>query len=552
MERYNVASNLARMAEQAPYRPGVIFPAGRDRRGRAKFTQLSFRQLNDLSDRYAHGLTAYGIGMGDRVLLMVRPGVELIAVTFALIKMGAVPVMIDPGMGRRAFLQCVQDAAPTAFIGIPLAHALRVLFPGTFRTVEHAVTVGRRWFWDGVTLDEVEAESHEPFPIAPTTTESEAAVAFTSGSTGMPKGVLYLQGMFRAQIELLKEEIGVDEGEVDLPGLYIFALFNPALGVTTVFPDMDPTRPAQVDPAYLVEAIQTHGVTNSFGSPVIWKRVARYCLENEIRLPSIRRIVMAGAPVPPSLIEDFRHILDGGDIYTPYGATEALPLTMMTGREILEETAALSDRGQGMCVGRATAGNTLRVIRITDEPLPEWNTDLLLPEGEVGEVVVKGPVVTRLYLNRPEQTARAKIYEGKEVWHRMGDLGYFDAQGRLWFCGRKSHRVETAEGLLLPVPCEAIFNRHPRAARTAVVGVGARGDQQPVLVVEPLPGEMPRSRAERRAFAAELLALGAAHERTRGIREVLFHPAFPVDVRHNAKIHRLELGRWAEKRGVES
>jgi acyl-CoA synthetase (AMP-forming)/AMP-acid ligase II len=203
-----------------------------------------------------------------------------------------------------------------------------------------------------------------------------------------------------------------------------------------------------------------------------------------------------------------------------------------------------------MCVGRATAGNTLRVIRITDEPLPEWDDDLLLPGGEVGEVVVKGPVVTRLYLNRPEQTAGAKIYEGEEVWHRMGDLGYFDAQGRLWFCGRKSHRVETAEGLLLPVPCEAIFNRHPRVARSAVVGVGARGAQQPVLVVEPLPGEMPRSRAERRAFTEELLALGAEHERTRRIREVLFHPAFPVDVRHNAKIHRLELGRWAEKRGA--
>ncbi len=546
-ERYNVAATLPAMARRAPYRPGVLFPAGRDAKGRAKFTQLSFHQLDALSDRYAHGLSDYGIRMGDRVLLMVRPGVELIAVTFALIKMGAVPVMIDPGMGRRAFLQCVRDAAPTAFIGIPLAHALRQLFPRAFRTLTHAVTVGRRWLWDGITLDEAESETGEPFPIAPTTTESEAAIAFTSGSTGIPKGVIYRQGMFRAQIELLRDEIGVQEGEIDLPGLYIFALFNPALGVTTVFPDMDPTRPAQVNPAHLVEAIQTHGVTNSFGSPVIWKRVARYCLEHEIRLPSLRRILMAGAPVPPSLIEDFSRILEGGDVYTPFGATEALPLTMMTGEEILAETAALSEQGQGMCVGRPTAGTTIRIISITDDPIPTWDEAYVLPPGEVGEIVVKGPVVTRSYLNRPEQTALAKIHEGAEVWHRMGDLGYFDTEGRLWFCGRKSHRVETAEGLLLPVPCEAIFNRHPDVERSAVVGVGSRGAQRPVLIVEPRPGRMPRTKAGRQAFVGELLALGAEHARTREIRDVLFHPGFPVDVRHNAKIHRLELAAWAEK-----
>jgi acyl-CoA synthetase (AMP-forming)/AMP-acid ligase II len=583
-EPYNIAQTLSETAARAPFRPGVIFPAGRDAKERATFIQLSFQQLEAACNRYAHGLAAYGVEQGDRTLLMVRPGVELIAVVFALLKIGAVPVLIDPGMGRRAFLQCVTETEPTTFIGIPAAHVLRTLFPGSFKTVQRSVIVGEpraaHRLWRCPTLDKICPPRDDPFPIAPTTTESEAAVAFTSGSTGIPKGVVYRQGMFRALVALLRDEIGIAEGEVDLPGLYIFALFNPALGVTTVFPDMDPTKPAEVNPAYLVEAIQTFGVTNSFGSPTIWKRVARYCLDNGIKLPSLKRILMAGAPVPPTLIRDFIHILEGGDVYTPFGATEAMPLTMITGREILRETAELSEAGAGMCVGRPTQGNTLKIIPITDDVISTWDETLPLLQGEVGEIVVKGPVVTRQYLNRPRQTAEAKIYEpvscndevnltppaplskslerGEaervEVWHRMGDLGYFDAKGRLWFCGRKSHRVETAEGLLLPVPCEAIFNQHPDVFRTALVGVGPQGAQRPVLIVEPREGKYPASASERTAFITELLALGAQHggqlasKRIGDIQDVLFYPgSFPVDVRHNAKIQRKKLAVWASQ-----
>lgn len=546
IENYNVAQALADRAAQAPFRPAIVFPAGRDKQGRALYTQLNFRQLDELCDSYAHGLTAYGIRQGERVLMMVRPGVEFVALTFALVKMGAAPAFIDPGMPRRAFLQCVREIAPTAFIGIPLAHVLRLAYSSPFKSVQHFVTVGKRWFWNGATLDELQSTQPEPFPIAPTTTESEAAITFTSGSTGIPKGVVYLQGMFKAQIELLRSEFNVGDNEIDLPGLSIFALFNPTFGITTIFPDMDYTHPAKVNPAYIVEAIQTFGVTNSFGSPTIWKRVGSYCLEHAIQLPSLKRIVMAGAPVPPWLIRDFTRILAGGDVYTPFGATEALPLTMMSGQEILAETAALSDTGSGVCVGRPVRGITIRIIQITEEPIPEWDDKWILPQGQIGEIVVKGPVVTRLYLNRPQQTAQAKMQDHDGVWHRMGDLGYFDDKGRLWFCGRKSHRVEAASGLLLPVPCEAIFNQHPAVARSALVGVGERGQQRPIIIIEPRPGQMPRTEVERQKFIAELLALGAHHAHTREIREVLFHPDFPVDVRHNAKIQREKLAVWAE------
>ncbi|MBN1249707.1 MAG: AMP-binding protein, partial [Anaerolineae bacterium] len=451
-EPFNIAQSLAERAAKSPYQPGVIFPAGRDTHGRAKTIQLNFMQLNAECDSYAHGLTALGIRAGDRVLLLLRPGVELIAVVFALVKMGAVPVLIDPGMGRKAFLQCVAEAEPRALIGLPVTHLLRFLFRRPFRTVQHTVVAGGGTALSAVisllaeaTLDRLRVRQPAPFPVAPTTIESEAAIAFTSGSTGVPKGVVFHQGIFKAQIALLHDVIGIQPGEVDLALLYIFALFNPALGVTTIIPDMDPTKSAEVNPAYVVEAIQTHGVTNAFGSPTIWKRVAPYCKARGVQLPSLKRVLMAGAPVPPGLIEVMvQDILVGAaDVYTPFGATEAMPLTTMSGRDILAETAALTEAGHGMCVGKPLEGVTVRIIRITDAPVTQWDEAQVLPTGEIGEIVVKGPVVTRTYLNRPEKTAEAKIREGKEIWHRMGDLGYFDAQGRLWFCGRKAHRVTT-------------------------------------------------------------------------------------------------------------
>ncbi|MBN2007356.1 MAG: AMP-binding protein [Anaerolineae bacterium] len=563
-ESYNIAEGLSEMAARAPYRPGIIFPAGRDSHGRARTVQLSFQQLNAETDLYAHGLRDAGIENGSRVLLMLHPGVELIATVFALVKIGAAPVLIDPGMGRQAFLRCIADAEPAAMVGIPVAHAMRRLFPKSFGSLRRSVVVGNVPWLGDVTLAALRAAASReyrdaPFAPAPAGPDTEAGIAFTSGSTGVPKGVVYTHGIFQSLLDLLRYHVGIREGEVDLSLLYIFALFNPALGVTTVIPDMDPTKSAQVNPAYVVESIQTHGVTNAFGSPTIWKRVAPYCVERGIRLPSLKRVLMASAPVPPWLVEMLldKVLEPDAQVNTPFGATEAMPLTWMDGRELLTETAALSAQGRGMCVGRPLPGITLKTIPIRDEAISMWSPSLALPSvvnapadagvpAEIGEIVAKGPVVTRTYLNRPDQTALAKIQDEDGVWHRMGDVGYFDAQGRLWFCGRKAHRVTTPQGALFPVPCETIFNIHPDVVRTALVGVGQPGKQRPVLVVEAKPDCFPATALARHKFTLDLLALGAEHAHTREIQTILFYPkTFPTDVRHNVKIQREKLAVWA-------
>ncbi len=566
----NIAAYLPAMARQVPDQAAVVVTTGYDRGGRARYTQLTFRELEEQSNRYANGLSGVGIGRGTRTLVMVRPGREFVGLIFALFKMGAVPILIDPGMGLRRMLECIRGVRPEAFVGIPLAQVMRLLRPGPFGRVRHIVTVGRRWFWGGPTLRGLGRSASCDFEPAPTKTDEPAAILFTSGSTGPPKGVIYTHGMFDAQVRAIREHYGIQSGEVDLPTFLLFALFGPAMSLTCVIPDMDPSRPAQVDPARIVTAIRDHAVTNTFGSPALWEQVSRYCVERGITLPTLRRVLIAGAPVRWPLIERMHRVLvPPADMHTPYGATEALPVASISGREVLADCRERSRTGAGTCVGRPLEGVTVRIIRITDEPIAAWSDDLAVPDGEIGEIVVRGDVVTQEYAGLPEATAAAKIavsdqpkrqvhdlpygYGARDsglsgnpqcVWHRMGDVGYLDDQGRLWFCGRKAHRVTTAHGTLYTEPCEAIFNEHPDVYRSALVGVGPPGQQEPVIVVEPVPGKFP-SGLRMPDFWEELLELGRAHELTRGIDVVLFHRAFPVDVRHNAKIDRDALAVWA-------
>ncbi|HPF38160.1 MAG TPA: fatty acid CoA ligase family protein [Phycisphaerae bacterium] len=545
----NVAAHLPRMAALQPETPALIWRSGRAGDGRATYARLTFRQLDEESDRYARGFESIGIRRGVRTILMVRPSPEFFALTFALYKIGAVPVLIDPGMGKLRMVDCLRSIEAEAFIGIPIAHVLRRMFPSAFRQVHACVTVGRRFGWGGHRLDALRGDAWERYQMAETRPTDPAAIIFTTGSTGPPKAVLYEHAMFDAQVRILRDQFGIQPGEVDLPTFPLFALFDPALGMTAVIPEMDPTRPAFVDPTRIIEAIRDQNITHMFGSPALLNRVSRYGEANDIRLPSLRRVISAGAPVPPVTLRRMRKMLNADtQVFTPYGATEALPVASIGSHEILDETAAVSEQGGGTCVGRPVPGAEVRVIRISDGPIAEWSDDLCVKTGEIGEIVVKGQVVTRRYLTSETATRQAKIPEGDVVWHRMGDVGRLDNEGRIWFCGRKAHRVVTPAGVLFTVPCETIFNRHPKVFRTALVGVGEPPNQRPVLWVE-LDAEV-TTRSERRrpeTILAELRRTGADHAITRSIADFRIHPRFPVDIRHNAKIFREKLAIQAAR-----
>jgi acyl-CoA synthetase (AMP-forming)/AMP-acid ligase II len=556
-ETINIASTLTDRARERPFAPAVHCPAGHDRNGRSAYVTWSFRRLDRESDALARGLTHFGIGPGVRTVLMVKPSLEFFALTFALFKAGAVPVLIDPGMGIKNLGRCLDEAAPEAFIGIPQAQLARRVLGWAKRTLKVTVTLGRQGRrtvdrahpTKTLTLSDVEAAgaSNAPFPIVATQADDLAAILFTSGSTGPPKGAEYSHAIFSAQVDMLRSLYAIEPGEIDLCTFPLFALFAPALGMTSVIPVMDATRPARVDPVEILEPIETFGVTNLFGSPALLKRVAEFGSCLGAKLPSLRRVVSAGAPVPARVLERFASMLAPGvQVFTPYGATESLPVASIGSDEILGDARHATDRGAGVCVGRPVDGMRVEVIGIRDEAIPRWSDELAVPEGQIGEIVVSGPVATRAYFRREEATRLAKI-NGPDgtVLHRMGDVGYLDGQGRLWFCGRKAHRVETEQGTLFTIPCEAVFNTHAAVNRSALVGVGPAGRARPVLCVELVAWP---SKVDRERITRELLVLGSQHQHTSGIKTVLFHRSFPVDIRHNAKIFREKLAAWAARR----
>ncbi len=542
----NVSSYLKRMAEIAPYKRAVVYPAGRDNYGRVAYSHLTFLRLDRESDCLAHGFEKTGIHRGTRTILMVKPGLEFFIIIFALFKTGAVPVIVDPGMGIRRMVNCFKEGRPHAFIGIPVAHVLPTLYPKYFNTVRTWITVGRRWFLKGFTLNRVRQIPWRPYTAAKTGRDETAAILFTTGSTGPAKGVVYTHGNFDAQLRHIKSHLGISTDEIDLSTFPLFALFWPALGITSVIPDMDPTKPARVNPKKIIEAILNQGVTSMFASPALLNRVGKYGKQKNIKLPSLKRVISAGAPVSPSVIEQFASMLcEDAEIHTPYGATEAVPVISISSNEILSETRKLSEQGYGICIGRPINDLDVRIIKISDDPINKWSNDLVVEDTEIGEITVKGDLVTRHYFERPEADALSKIKDGNTVWHRMGDLGWMDSKGRIWFCGRKSHRVTTEETTLFTIPCEAIFNNHPMVFRSALVGIGPLHRQKPVLCIELEHG---KNRYKKKEIKKELFELGQQNELTKNINSILFCKSFPVDVRHNSKIFREKLAIWAEKK----
>ena len=540
----NVARHLRQAAAEQPDALATLTPLSIGPDGKVVHARCSFRRLDQESDAAARIFHAEGIAEGTRALLAVRPGHDLIVAMFGLLKLGAVPIAIDPGMGWPAFLRCVRHTEPEALVGVRAANWLSRAPLPAFRSLRTRIDVGTAK-WRRLRS---QCTSSDPRPLAELPPEAPAAILFTSGSTGAPKGVDYTHGMFDAQIDLIRRTYAVQPGEIDMPMLPLFALFNPALRVTTVTPLLDPSRPAAADPAPIVAALLAEKVTMSFGSPAIWGRLADHCERRGLGLPSLRRVLIAGAPVPDGLLAQLGRIAPQAQVHTPYGATECLPVSTIGSGELRAKHAEAARRGFGTCVGRAVDGVTIRVIREVEGPIRTLADATACAPGEVGEIIATGPSVTRAYHRLPAATAAAKIAEGGVVWHRMGDLGTLDADGLLRFLGRRAEKVRAAGGDLPTEAVEPAFRTHPDVARCALIGLGVKAPFVPALVVEPRAGRFPADAGERERFIAALRACARGNAAAERVETFLFQAKLPVDVRHNAKIHRLRLAQeWTAR-----
>jgi len=533
----NPAARLLRRISSKKNRPGKLLP----------FDTITFGELESLSNAYATGLRDNGVEKGDRIALMVPPGIQFVAFVFALFKTGATIILIDPGMGRDNLVKCLSESKPVGVVGSRLAHSARTIYRRWFPDCKKNFSVGGKF--PGCTpVSKFESQKEANFEPIPMDREDSAAIIFTTGSTGPPKGVHYCHRVFLEQARQIRDWFDIRPGTVDVSGFPLFALFNSAMGTATIFPDMDPTRPADIDPLNLFHAVETFEADQSFGSPALWNTVSRYCVDNDRRLPGVKRILTAGAPVPPHVLDRIKSVIaEDGDAWTPYGATESLPVACISASEVLDETAKLSDNGAGTCVGRNFPDMKWNLIAISDEPIPSIEGTTSVPQGEIGELIVQGDVVTDRYITRTDANADHKIADGETFWHRMGDVGYFDEKGRFWFCGRKSHRLQTKDGPMFTVPCESIINTHPSIYRSALVASGKPGEHVPVIFAEPWQGQYDEDEEDRKYLVAELEELARKHWQTNKILHFEIVERLPVDIRHNSKIFREKMRPLADR-----
>ncbi|WP_259557025.1 alpha/beta fold hydrolase [Brachybacterium sillae] len=512
---------------------------------------ISWGQLATRVEDLAAGMLAHGIRPGQRLSILVPPGADLTAVLYASLRIGAVAVIADAGLGVEGLTRAVIGSHPDHIIGIPkaLAAARTLGWPGRRISVAQLPTIDRRVLGVDTSIAQLAAEGRrmrelgapldQPWPDQ----DADAAVLFTSGSTGPAKGAVYTHRQMGAMFAAVGDTLGLQPERGLVAGFAPFALLGPALGAPSVVPDMDVTRPGELTAAALADAVETLGAPAVFTAPAALRNIiatagplSDHQREVLARVPSF---FSAGAPIPAHLLEELRDVLPNARALTPYGMTECLAVTAID----LDGIRAAGE-GDGVVVGRPVPR-----VRVAIQPLDDSGRPAGEPTdrpGVVGEILVQAPHVRDRYLMLWGTTRESSRVPG---WHATGDVGHLDADGRLWVEGRVAHVIAAADGLLTPVRVESAAESVPTVRRAGAAAVGPRGTQQLVVVVETVeearPGTPTRPRAASTALQEAV---------RRAVREATGHDVvavfttrtLPTDVRHNSKIDRARLSRWAE------
>ncbi|MBT2514645.1 alpha/beta fold hydrolase [Arthrobacter sp. ISL-30] len=515
---------------------------------------LSWQQLQKTIVDVAAGLREAGVGPGSRVSLMVPPGVDLTVALYACLRLGAVVVVADAGLGTRGLSRAVKGTTPDFLIGIDkaLAAASVLGWPGRRISVRDLPAARRRILGVEISLDVLArrgagvGEDQPTHPVDPT---APAAVLFTSGSTGPAKGVLYTHRQLAAMRDTVAETFGIRSGARLVAGFAPFALLGPALGAVSVTPAMDVTSPRTLTARALADAAAAIDATVVFASPAALRNVLvtrdGVSGAGHKALQGIELLLSAGAPIPEPLLAELQRLLPQASLHTPYGMTEALPVTDISFEQIqaaAAESAAgtVAGAGNGVCVGTPVHGVRVAVVPLAaDGTAP--GSHPVTEAGVTGEILVSAAHVKetydRLWLTQRESTSLPG-------WHRTGDVGHFDGAGRLWVEGRLAHVVTAPGAVVTPVGAEQAIERLDCVRMAAIAGVGPAGTQAVVAVVETVP---PTRKAGPAAPQLAGRVRKAALEAGVNVSAVLAVPAQPTDIRHNAKIDRTRLSRWASR-----
>ena len=560
---FNLADIVLRVAREDPERIAVIDLDGWEGHGKRRYKRHTYAELSADVEAVAVGLREMGIAELTRIVCMSPPSYETAVMGIALTRVGAFTIWIDPSVGYRNVAERLSRVKPEAFLGNALAHLGRITFgwgPRDLRKLiltETPLVPGGRFVtgfppFPGARSirslrKHVAAEPPQPAQVGP---DDPCAVLYTTGSTGPAKPSLYLNRNFCQLFRNAHHSWGFDrdtEVPVDMAVFPAFLFIPISAGGTMVVPPIDFARqgPAQVDSAALIQVINDCKVRSFFAAPILIENLAREALARNLTMPSLKRVIGAGAPISGPVEKMLDAVMaPDGELAANYGATEAMPSTELSSREHLAGLWDMTEQGAGVCVGYPLPGVELKIIDIADGSVDSIEETSQPPTGQVGEILVRGKHVSPEYYLDPESTRKNKVPDPQGNWHRFGDVGYLDAQGRLWVCGRVSQRVKAAGGNVFPLQIEPLFDAHPKVRRSGLVGVPGPAGELPVLCVEVEPDV---GKNELAGLHQELLALAVNSKTAKEIHAILFKDKLPVDPRHNSKIERPRLAKWAAR-----
>lgn len=509
----------------------------------------TWAELAQNVERVANGLEELGVRPQSRVNLMIPPGALLTTCMYACLKIGAIVVVADTGLGAKGLTRALKGARPDYLIGIPQALAAAKAFgwPGSRISAEPLTGVMKKVLGVRATLTDFTDTSVRPRPIRDA--QEHAAVLYTSGSTGPAKGVLYTQQQLSAMRDAIMSTYHLHQNTGLVAGFAPFALLGPALGVTSVTPTMDVTQPKTLTASALAHAVEAISAQTVFLSPAALMNVVRTSAalgeQEKHALAQVRTVLSAGAPLSTSLLEAVHAILPHASIHTPYGMTEALPITDISYEQIQDAAADAASKnvlgaGNGVCVGTPIAGAQVSIAPLDKNGVA--GVEHHQTPGVTGEILVRAPHVKDRY-DRLWVTEHQSI--ATPGWHHTGDVGHLDEHGRLWVEGRLSHIILGAQGIYTPVAAEHTAEKIMGVRRAAVVPVGPAGCAQAVAVVETDPQTRKNGLAS--VKLTQKIRNQVFEETGISLCAVLAVKEHPTDIRHNSKIDRTLLAQWAEK-----
>jgi acyl-CoA synthetase (AMP-forming)/AMP-acid ligase II len=529
----NLTEHIFRIANESPDRK--LFIDGND---------TSFGEFCHIIDGYGALFGKCGVVAGSKCIVLISPSVNMFAVSFALFRMGAVPVMIDPGMGIKAMVRALDKVEAGFVIGMPKTLLIKLLFPAKLKSVSKWIYVPySRNATYGFSLISNSLPQGK-CPVSIPGPKDIAAIFFTSGSTGAAKGVIYQQSQLESQMKILEKHFSYTSNERDLCTFPLIGFFAISRGLSIALARMDMSRPSTMNPSKVIEDLNHHKSTLMFCSPMVLSKLTEYVEKKKITIKTLKHLHIAGAAVNPELIRRFKnHLPQNAIINTPYGATEALPIASISDNEVLD--ISTNSTGKGVCVGKALERISIKIIAVDDGSISLIEETREVDQGSIGEIMVSGENVTQAYLSNKEANDMHKVFDEKRAkyWHRMGDLGYLDKEQNIWIVGRKAHRIETGNRIYYTLPVEQVFNTHKDVERSALVGIHNHNNVIPVICIELKMRSLPKPKIRK-----ELKNLAEKYSVTEGIKIFLFHKQLPVDPRHNAKIFREKLTVWAQQK----